>query len=431
VDAQELCGTLEELDVENNELEALPQGVRELSRLRSLTLSRNYIATFPKQIAACSSLVHLRLSGNALIAIEPRVPAPHPPRPRAPRPNTRRPGTPVLACAGPRAWGGGPCGASRARLHGQVGLLTCLQTLEVDLDKITQPPMEVCVQGCAAMVRYLAQVHAALKTLHLHVPSLGLVSFPPELVHSVAHPCPQAAKLQTVSLTCNKLETIPQCMAALTSMQRLDLSQNLIARVSPRPKSCTLSDALGGIRHPRRIERAHASTPRADAGAGGRAQVSVTLGALHALRYLDLSGNLIEDLPTTLGQLRNLNVLKLGANRLSSLPPFTAQLEQLKELCVEGNQLQALFPGIDRCRRLAKLVLSDNKMPCVPYELARITALREIVMEGNPLVSPPPEIRQRGTPTVLQYLGRFEEAERRRAPGLHALRARCSSCASA
>jgi internalin A len=290
----------------------------------------------------------------------------------------------------------------------------------VDLDKITQPPMEVCVQGCAAMVRYLAQVHAALKTLHLHAPSLGLVSFPPELVHSVARPCPQAAKLQSVSLTCNKLETIPQCMAALTSMQRLDLSQNLIARVSPRPKSCTLRDALGGIRHPRRIERAlRASTPRADAGAGGRAQVSVTLGALHALRYLDLSGNLIEDLPTTLGQLRNLNVLKLGGNRLSSLPPFTAQLEQLKELCVEGNQLQALFPGIDRCRRLAKLVLSDNKMPCVPYELARITALREIVMEGNPLVSPPPEIRQRGTPTVLQYLARFEEAERRRAPGLH------------
>jgi len=171
-----------------------------------------------------------------------------------------------------------------------VGNLTSLQTLEVDLDKITQPPMEVNVQvsalsksqrpcllslslslllaplsisccslslslsdlsfrqGCAAMVRYLAQIHAALKTLHLHVPSLGLVAFPPELINTMALPCPQAAKLISVSLTCNKLETIPACMSALTSVQKLDLSRNLLTRIS------------------------------------------VTLGAMLALRTLDLSG---------------------------------------------------------------------------------------------------------------------------------------------
>ena len=48
----DLSRTLEELDVEHNELEALPQGVRALVHLRSLTLSRNYLATFPSQITA-------------------------------------------------------------------------------------------------------------------------------------------------------------------------------------------------------------------------------------------------------------------------------------------------------------------------------------------------------------------------------------------
>ena len=78
--------------------------MRALTRLKSLTLSRNYLATFPSQITACSSLEHLRLTGNALVKIEP-----------------------------------------------QVGNLTSLQTLEVDLDKITQPPMEVNVQVCSRL----------------------------------------------------------------------------------------------------------------------------------------------------------------------------------------------------------------------------------------------------------------------------------------
>ena len=139
-------------------------------------------------------------------------------------------------------------------------------------------------------------------------------------------------------------------------------------------------------------------------------RISVVMGAWQRLEYLDMSGNVISELPQTLGNLRRLQTLRLGNNKLTALPPYMIKLTNMTELFLGGNELQELFTGVDRCGNLKRLALDNNLFPCLPYELARITTLRELSMEGNPLVSPPPEIRDRGTGKVMDYLKRFDEA---------------------
>jgi hypothetical protein len=80
-------------------------------------------------------------------------------------------------------------------------------------------------------------------------------------------------------------------------------------------------------------------------------------------------------------------------------------------MCTQFTQhtLQELFGGIDKCGHLTRLAIENNLFPCLPYELARITSLTSIGLEDNPLVSPPPEIRHKGTQDVMDYLKRFDE----------------------
>jgi len=145
--------TLEELLLDENELETFPEALGELVTLRKLSFCKNYFTAFPVQVSRCSRLQSLRFAENAMV-----------------------------------------------RIHPGVGMLTLLTELAVDFDKIVEPSIDVLTQGCAAIVRYLGQIHQALTTFHLNLPNFKLVTFPPELVHTPTHPVPQAGRLLTVLL---------------------------------------------------------------------------------------------------------------------------------------------------------------------------------------------------------------------------------------
>ena len=149
-----LLSSLEELLLDENEFETFPESIGALFALRKLSFCKNYFNTFPVQISHCSRLESLRFSENAMV-----------------------------------------------RIHAGVGKLTLLTQLDVDFDKILEPSIQVLSQGCVAIVRYLAQINAALTTLHLHLPNFKLVTFPPELVHAPSHPLPQGGRLLTSSPT--------------------------------------------------------------------------------------------------------------------------------------------------------------------------------------------------------------------------------------
>ena len=331
-DIDEHLGPLMELDLDENELEALPDQIGNLTNLVRLSFNRNYFMTFPACCCSCIKLQSLQFAGNPVIRID-------------------------------------PC----------VGYLTLLSDLLVDTERLEEPPMELVVQGCHAVVSYLGQVQAAISTLRLHLPNFKLVTFPPELTATKHHPVTVAPRLLEVSMPDNRLEAIPTSMSSLTSMTRLDLSNNRITKIS------------------------------------------VVLGTWLQLQSLDLSGNMLTELPGTIGNLKLLTVMRLSHNRLTVLPPFMAKLVNLRELYVQNNELDALFEGMHECIKLVTVSFSDNKLPSLPYELARLQHLQNIVLDNNPLHSPPPEIRGKGSPAVIDYLRRFDEAGETRALDLDGL----------
>lgn len=75
------------------------------------------------------------------------------------------------------------------------------------------------------------------------------------------------------------------------------------------------------------------------------------IGQLIGLEVLDLSCNLLTELPETLGNLSNLRLLQLADNRLGHLPASLANLKRLHGLDVRENPLRSLpdLPQLERC----------------------------------------------------------------------------------
>lgn len=78
------------------------------------------------------------------------------------------------------------------------------------------------------------------------------------------------------------------------------------------------------------------------------------------LRWLILTDNRIEALPTEIGQCKQLQKLMLAGNRLCELPPALAGCEQLELLRISANQLLTLPGWLTAMPRLSWLAFSGN-----------------------------------------------------------------------
>ena len=108
----------------------------------------------------------------------------------------------------------------------------------------------------------------------------------------------------------------------------------------------------------------------------------------NTLNSLDLSSNLLTEVPDSLSTLVALRALNLSHCMIESLHSLTrSPLPAITALNLRGNRLRSLA-GIERLLSLERLDLRDNDL-MDPTELARLTSLpeiREIWVSGNPFV---------------------------------------------
>src|SRR3989339_814839 len=103
-------------------------------------------------------------------------------------------------------------------------------------------------------------------------------------------------KTNSLDLSQQKLNKVPSYVFGMTSLEKLDLSQN---------------DLNGAI--------------------------AAEIRFLSKLRELDLSDNQMTGLPAEIGQLSQLEVLDLANNKLTGLPYELANLKKLRILDLRGN----------------------------------------------------------------------------------------------
>ena len=125
--------------------------------------------------------------------------------------------------------------------------------------------------------------------------------------------------LKMLSLSNNKLTTLPEWTLNLTNLVRLYLGNNELTN-------------LEGISN------------------------------LTNLEYLDLGKNNLTSLPEAISNLTNLGVLNLANNELTSIPEGISNLTNLTWLYLSSNNLTTLPEGISNLTNLKELNLFNNKL---------------------------------------------------------------------
>ena len=95
-----------------------------------------------------------------------------------------------------------------------------------------------------------------------------------------------------------------------------------------------------------------------------------------SVRWLILTANRLEELPTSIGQLSQLQKLMLAGNQLRSLPDEMAACQNLELIRLSANRLTALPDWLFTLPRLSWLAVAGN--PCCPVARSAERSLPEI-----------------------------------------------------
>uniref|UniRef100_A0A1J3HEH0 Plant intracellular Ras-group-related LRR protein 5 n=1 Tax=Noccaea caerulescens TaxID=107243 RepID=A0A1J3HEH0_NOCCA len=181
----------------------------------------------------------------------------------------------------------------------------------------------------------------------------------------------------------DQLEWLPDSIGKLTSLVRLDLSENCIM---------VLPATIGGL----------LSLTRLDLHSNRIGQLPESIGDLVNLVNLNLSGNQLSSLPSAFSRLINLEEVDLSSNSLTMLPESIGSLVSLKKLDVETNNIEEIPHSISGCASLKELRADYNRLKALPEAVGKITTLEILNVRYN-------NIRQ--LPTTMSSMANLKELD--------------------
>lgn len=220
------------------------------------------------------------------------------------------------------------------------------------------------------------KIEQAKKTGVLALRECGLKTLPPAAV------APDASSIRTVDLTGNSLNSLPDGIGAWTGLQ-----------------NCICEQA-------------------------GLSVLPAAVGKLASLQKLTLSSNKLRTLPVELSQLGKIRILQLNSNQLGPKLPeaaFGAEMKALEELELSGNLLEELPTTLGALPSLVRLLVARNKLQELPAALGGLGKLQHLDAAENRLTGVPAAVLEGTSLSELWLKGNpMDRLQLQKTPGFDA-----------
>jgi len=113
----------------------------------------------------------------------------------------------------------------------------------------------------------------------------------------------------------------------------------------------------------------------------------------NSLEILDLSDNLLTDLPNELVKLSKLKIIFASQNKFKHLPSVLGKLPHLEMIGFKSNKITRV-PEESMPRQLRWLILTDNQVTKLPESLGYCHRLQKLALAGNQLTTLPNSLSQ-------------------------------------
>lgn len=346
------------LDVSHNQLASLPQWLAGLHELQHLNISHNRLTAVPDVLQGLTALQHLDASANAITAV---------------------PG-------------------SAANIKHSRWFNNRLSLLPQGFSCVAPVTEDTTVGSVDLSANALVNIDA-LGVLpncdHLVLENNQLTHLPPDLYPT------RVPKLKKLSLSHNRLTTLPDCVAGLT----MDLNHNGLTHLPEAVlAACTKWDLRHNCIDLTRLAAASAAARIVDLDLSHNALTALPpeIGRMVKLEYLFLTNNAIETLPAEIGQLGALRRLDLRNNALTALPSQIGGCRNLMALLVRGNPgLTELPETMAQLRFLAELD-ADEGIEWTPPE-------RPVPVPRHPMAQSRERTARPGLSPIDLLLGRLQD----------------------
>ncbi|XP_065069918.1 leucine-rich repeat-containing protein 40-like isoform X2 [Rhopilema esculentum] len=312
--------TLVTFDVKDNTIQSVPEEITLCCKLERLDLTNNCLSILPFTVGNMENLKTLSLDGNPLRGIRRDVVAKGTQavlaflKSRIPLPDQEKSND----------------GAAN-KVQNEINDNTISLGGPIDLHKATS----------TRKIEYSKKATSIPESCFVADVPISVVDFSKNLLSDVPiRLSTYADTLVDLSLSSNKITTIPSELAALQKLTFLDLGNNMISEI---PEECK---------------------------------------SWQCLSQITISSNRFKEVPKLLYEIGTLETILASSN-------------QIIEIDVDG---------LKKLQRISTLDLSNNNISHVPPELGNVTTLKSLQIEGNSFRNPRHNILTKGTAQVLEYL---------------------------